>query len=362
MKINYNFLAALIVMTCGFCFIAILHYTSFERHHTHDWPQEQSQATQEARNQQDIPDGALVPDTDRIKPLHSANPRQSTSAYSSKESLQHYDHKSQILMAIATIIGIVIAIVGLIFLWRTLVATQSAAQYTGETLKIAKDTLESSKRATRAELQPYLDAVLIKKPSVMIGVESDYFEIAINGKIKITNRGKTPAIHLFGNVGFIINVIISRGEVGKVGYSGTTEKQSGCSSRLGHSMLGQGDDFEFPIRFRARFPKELFDGANGTPTPDKIRVGLGLRLSFADNFVGPEKIDGRYGRRVMEYEFGPDVTREEVKPVPFLREVKPKAIDYPEEHNRLEPYIPHAYYSSGALDVIKMRKPLPDTE
>ena len=274
---------------------------------------------------------------------------------------QTRDNKAQIQMMRAAWVAVGMTGIGLIMIGFTLGYTRRAAISTSDTLGITQDDVDNSKRATRAELQPYLDAILIEKPLVIIGIEEDCLEVAVSGKIKITNKGKTPAIHLFGNVGFVVNTMIARGEVGKVGYSGATESKSGCFSRLGRSMLGSDEDFEFPITFRCRFPKELFYGVNEIPTPERVRVGLGLRLSFADHFIGPEKINGRYGRRVMEYEFGGDVTREDVEPVPFLREVKPKAIDYPEEHNRLEPFIPHAYYSSGALDMIKMRAPKSNT-
>jgi len=245
-----------------------------------------------------------------------------------------------VIMALLSAAGVAIVI------W-TLKETMKAGQKLSEQNAIAL-------KASKAEFQPYLDAVLAEKPIVTVYERDDCFEVSVRGNIIITNTGKTPAIHMFGNIGFVIDAFISHGIAGKIGYSGSTESKSSYSSRLGRSMLGQGESYDYPISFSARFPKVLFDGANFLPSPDKIRVGLGLRMSFTDDFVSSKKMLGRYGRRVMEYEFGPDVARSEVMPAPFLREVGPKKLDYPEEHNDLEPFLPHVYYSSGALGAIKM--------
>ena len=356
-----GFVAVLIAIVFTACFIGVLHYTSFERQHSHNYSHEHSYQEDGRSSQVEPPLKTSIPVLDCIPTPNAPNICERPNKSSQNQGLSNADHYSQIVMAFFAFFGLIVGGYGLYFLWRTVEYTRKASKSAEETLTVANDTLDSTKRATRAELQPYLDAILTEKPLATVDDHDDYFLITVIGKIRITNKGKTPAIHMFGNFGFVIKTFISRGEVGKVGFSGTTESKSGCASRLGRSMLGHMEPYDYPIRFSVRFPKELFEGANGPPAPEKIRVGLGLRLSFTDQFASLEKVNGRYGRRVMEYEFGADVTREDVEPVPFLREVKPKAIDYPEEHNRLEPFIPHTYYSSGALDVIKMRELNPET-
>ena len=138
-----GFVALLIALTFTACFIGVLHYTSFEQNHTHDWPSNQTQAQQTTDNQYDVKG---------IKPLSPNKSLKSTSAYPNDNSLQRYDHKAQIIMALIAFLGLMVAGVGLYFLRRTVVYTSEAASSTSKALEVARN-------ATKAEFQPYISTL-----------------------------------------------------------------------------------------------------------------------------------------------------------------------------------------------------------
>ncbi|MEE9347534.1 MAG: hypothetical protein V3U82_05015 [Robiginitomaculum sp.] len=148
-----GFVAILIAFIFIACFIGVLHYTSFERHHTHDWPSNQTQT------------------------------QQSVDAYTSDSSLQHSDHKAQIVMAAAAVLGIFVASFGLFLIGKTLRATNKGTIAMHE-------ALEEAKNASYRELRAYL--------GVTVTVEPLKKNKPACITIKILNFGQTPAY----NVGF----------------------------------------------------------------------------------------------------------------------------------------------------------------
>ena len=252
-------------------------------------------------------------------------------------------------MAIATLFGLIVAIGGLVLIWRTLSATKKAATSASDTLEIAEQTLAASKEATRAELQPYIYASF--KEGAMGVVEYDeFFEIQANVVIEIENKGATPAKGLFMNFGGICSIPIINSD----GKSSTLKDLKQQTSTLGRSMLGAGESYCRDIRLSFRMIKSSLEGTKGLPDVMSMRLSLALRLSFTDDFIPMDKDKKRYGRRVMEFEFGDDCIRDTKRETPFLRDVPAKDVDYPHEHNKRQGNIfPHVYYSSGALNIIK---------
>ena len=143
-KLDMNFLAALTAVVFVACFIAVLHYTSFERHHTHDWPQEQSQTNQNGSNENDVVNNPLITDADRVKPFRPTNSSRNGNAYTSKESLQHDDHKAQILMAFFALLGLLIGAWGIYLLAKTMVATEKGAVAMNDALIEAKEATKAA--------------------------------------------------------------------------------------------------------------------------------------------------------------------------------------------------------------------------
>lgn len=188
-ELNVNLLAASIVICGTFCLIAVMYFTSFERHHTHNWPSQTSYAEQETSDQNGVTNESSISPFDRNKPINSAPPSQTNPAYTNQQSLQHYDHKSQIFMAIFTGFGIVVALVGLYMIWRTLIYTGSAATAATETLKVAQKTIEETKIASANSLRAYVG---VKAFNYHFRPMTDG-RAAFSASAVIKNFGQTPA-------------------------------------------------------------------------------------------------------------------------------------------------------------------------
>ena len=204
-KLDINFLAAVIVVSFVMCFIAVLHYTSFERHHTHDWPSNQTQTQQITPNQNYVTNEAPITGTNGVKPLSPAKPRQSTGAYSGNNSLQHYDHKAQIIMAFGTLFGLVVALSGLYLIGKTLRATKVGTTAMQGALIEAKDATKAAWKAASAAQRTLENdrawVCILDTPHSVVdrftasygNGRTEHYTNAITFKIRVKNIGKTPA-------------------------------------------------------------------------------------------------------------------------------------------------------------------------
>jgi len=193
MKLNYNFLAAIIVVMCGVCFIAILHYTSFQRHHSHDWPHKHQNSGDVSPHNDNVSSGTSISKFNGIEKFGSAEPSKTKNAYTNGNSLQHYDHKSQVAMAFFTLLGLLVAIGGLILIWRTLVSTQKAAQAAADTLQVARRTMKSD----RAWVYFHKFDTTHHRNFHFAAREGDPIEVfpqAVSVNTRMMNGGRTPAI------------------------------------------------------------------------------------------------------------------------------------------------------------------------
>jgi len=188
-KLNINLIASVFIMCCTLCFIAVLHYTSFERHHTHDWPKEHSKHSQETTNPNKISNGTAVSILNRYESLDGAKPRQSYPAYTDYSSLQKDDHKAQIAMAFFTLIGLLIGGAGLIMIWKTLTATQDAASSAKNATSAAWEAVRVAKETAEQDTRPWIFLEREFECDFLYGADRP----SLRWNYELSNIGKTPA-------------------------------------------------------------------------------------------------------------------------------------------------------------------------
>jgi len=189
-ELNINILAALMVICTTLCIIALMYFTSFERHHTHDWPSEQFHSQEESITKSQITSDSPAQIEGSIVKTRN-DTRQNALAYSNSKSLQHYDHKAQIVMAFLAGLGLLLTLGGLYLIGLTLKETREAAKAANATIIVTNkshdENVSSNKRAQRAYLS-YAKAYIRK------------FEVGSHIEIgaEIKNFGTTPATYYTG--------------------------------------------------------------------------------------------------------------------------------------------------------------------
>lgn len=172
-------------MTCGFCFIAILYFTSFERHHTHNWPQQESYGESVASQESDMVTSGLS-ETSRGGPETKSQNEEDYPPYTDREKLQHDDHKAQIFMAGFTFIGLLIGGAGLYLIARTLIETQKASDVAKRGTDAAWRALEIAQDTAEKQLRAYI--VIESIEQVRVDYNNPPVFIAT-----MRNTGQTPA-------------------------------------------------------------------------------------------------------------------------------------------------------------------------
>ena len=181
-----GFVAVLIAFTFTACFIGVLHYTSFERQHSHDYSHEHSNQDNGGGNEVKPTLETPIPVFNGIPAPSAADICEGAEQNSPNQGLSDADHYSQIVMAFFTFGGLIIGGYGLYFIWRTV-------EYTRKASEDARNALTESKKMTALVIQEQRPWIYIDR-----SVECD-FAINENGVVRLTwfktiqNIGKTPA-------------------------------------------------------------------------------------------------------------------------------------------------------------------------
>jgi|GEM_PF-5902696 len=193
-----GFVAALVAFVFTACFIGVLHYTSFERHHTHDWPHQHANHGSITGYEDNPSTYPPVTITDGSEAPLRAKPTQTNPAHTDDKSLEHYNHKAQVFMAVFAGLGLMIGALGLFFIWRTLGETKKAAIAASRTLdeatkatQAARDTLDSER--AWLVMCPGMNNFLRMGGNDIDG-QKFYRGIATN--VGFLNAGRSPAINV----------------------------------------------------------------------------------------------------------------------------------------------------------------------
>lgn len=351
-KIDPNIIAFTLVFCGTMLLIAAMYFASFERHHTHDWPEQQSHSESKTSPENDEvrrSSGLIDPN----RPVSDTNNKQYYPAHTNASSLQHYDHKAQILMAVFTAIGLVIGGAGLWMIYRTLIETGSAAVS-------AKDSLALERDNSRLELQPYITLqvkgfkkVPTTRTSNILGDRTEFGYIV---SVEIKNIGKTPAENMFINIGSRGTIMMSKGDIKTLNYSATSIDKEQHMQSMGAISLGAGYSYVREFRLSFIVPSDELEQFDTDPIKANTRFTLAFRMSITDNFTRKlGELNGRYQRRVFLFDYFSFTGLEDMTAAVAALEVPAEAVDYPEENNQGEYVFPLRHQGSGALGIIKPR-------
>jgi len=174
--VSDNSTILVIVLMIGFLFF-IYHISPTNRYYS---PADHDQSHAE----HGYPDDIFSPSSDDVT-IEDAKETE-TKKEIEKHIAERSDLAAQWAMAHYTFVGVFIGGIGIFFIIMTFQQSTKAAYFTQE-------ALDETRRASELELQPYLSA-----GEIVIGNSSDKFEIypemqtIFNGRLKITNEGKTP--------------------------------------------------------------------------------------------------------------------------------------------------------------------------
>lgn len=277
-----GFVAVLIAIVFTACFIGVLHYTSFERQHSHNYSHEHSYQEDGRSSQVEPPLKTSIPVLDCIPTPNAPNICERPNKSSQNQGLSNADHYSQIVMAFFAFFGLIVGGYGLYFLWRTVEYTRKASKSAEETLTVANDTLEATKINSRRELRAYLSVQNVRimgKASSPQGTNDTLI------KFDVVNSGQTPAYNVIGSIrawghyngGLAIENLCEHGSLNAGGF---TQVHKGTARQAEYE--GQGINFDRMIETVTEY--EL-GRATEVPRyfPDS-KIRLLITLEYFDTF------------------------------------------------------------------------------
>lgn len=255
-------------------------------------------------------------------PIHEpvANPNQERDEWRTERDLE-----AQIDMAkwakymfyISSIMAFLSA-VGIFLILATLRETQRATKSARKATEAAWGAVDAAKLGVKAEFQPYISAKKIPAFTVHSTKTDEFTEIIAKFEFGVENTGKTPATYLFYNIGAVISVAHQSQD----GNNFKRLKYNLRQSSLITMSLQTEKTYAKSQTLVFKIPNEDFIDSKTAPNESPMRIAIGLRISFFDEFTD--------GRRVLIVDYGSNITSEtNIAPVHIKYDIA-EEVDYPE--------------------------------
>ena len=279
-----NLIAVSIIASLTVLLMYLIHLYSIElpkqRAQNDYWEQEAKYSTENA--------SLVCPPSKDGKPI-SPDSCKRQDHYRHDRQQQIADHKAQLHMRNTAVGGFILGLAGLILLWWTLRATETAAKAAGETLGVAKETLTETKNATRRELRAY---IYCHDPEISIHHQccGDQNSFDITLKFKFENKGQTPAYGV--QAGCMVYLYKSIGGGPAIQTPAPNHFKIANYTQL-HNGVVRGDEIKISLNGLPVMPQgNLIEGAN---------IAVIVLVYYHDIFSVSENIDTERFNEVFQY-------------------------------------------------------------